>query len=57
MICYWSVWDMSAWADHPDVDSVALSAIRHLEAESRIATVGEKHRAQMICTRDVGGKD
>jgi small subunit ribosomal protein S25e len=37
--------------------SVARSAIRYLEAEGLIATVGEKHHAQMICTHDVGGKD
>merc|ERR1719415_41993 len=37
--------------------SVARSAIRHLEAEGLIATVGEKHHAQMIYTRKIGGDE
>mmetsp|Transcript_114578 Transcript_114578/g.228008 ORF Transcript_114578/g.228008 Transcript_114578/m.228008 type:complete len:113 (+) Transcript_114578:89-427(+) len=37
--------------------SVARAAIRHLEEKGLIATVGEKHHAQMIYTRNIGGED
>jgi len=37
--------------------SVARSAIRHLEEKGLIAAVGEKHHAQMIYTRKIGGDD
>eukprot|EP00448_Togula_jolla_P022398 CAMPEP_0170591112 /NCGR_PEP_ID=MMETSP0224-20130122/12229_1 /TAXON_ID=285029 /ORGANISM="Togula jolla, Strain CCCM 725" /LENGTH=114 /DNA_ID=CAMNT_0010914953 /DNA_START=66 /DNA_END=410 /DNA_ORIENTATION=+ len=36
--------------------SVARAAIRHLEEKGLIAHVGEKHHAQMIYTRKVGGE-
>mmetsp|Transcript_22855 Transcript_22855/g.68520 ORF Transcript_22855/g.68520 Transcript_22855/m.68520 type:complete len:114 (+) Transcript_22855:80-421(+) len=35
--------------------SVARQAIRHLEEKSLIVHVGEKHNAQMIYTRKIGG--
>merc|ERR1712179_137281 len=37
--------------------SVARQAIRHLEEKGLIATVGDKHHAQMIYTRKIGGDD
>merc|ERR1711876_128869 len=37
--------------------SVARAAIRHLEEKGLIAAVGEKHHAQMIYTRKIGGED
>mmetsp|Transcript_95881 Transcript_95881/g.299497 ORF Transcript_95881/g.299497 Transcript_95881/m.299497 type:complete len:114 (+) Transcript_95881:85-426(+) len=35
--------------------SVARQAIRHLEEKNLIVHVGEKHNAQMIYTRKIGG--
>mmetsp|Transcript_26550 Transcript_26550/g.83231 ORF Transcript_26550/g.83231 Transcript_26550/m.83231 type:complete len:114 (+) Transcript_26550:84-425(+) len=37
--------------------SVARQAIRHLEEKSLIVHVGEKHNAQMIYTRKIGGDE
>mmetsp|Transcript_9564 Transcript_9564/g.30410 ORF Transcript_9564/g.30410 Transcript_9564/m.30410 type:complete len:114 (-) Transcript_9564:59-400(-) len=37
--------------------SVARQAIRHLEEKSLIEHVGEKHHAQMIYTRKIGGDE
>jgi small subunit ribosomal protein S25e len=37
--------------------SVARQAIRHLEEKDLIHTVCEKHHAQMIYTRKIGGGD
>merc|ERR1712182_19165 len=37
--------------------SVARQAIRHLEEKGLIAHVGEKHHAQLIYTRKIGGDD
>merc|ERR1719310_972769 len=37
--------------------SVARVAIRHLEEKGLISHVGEKHHAQMIYTRKVGGDE
>ena len=37
--------------------SVARQAIRHLEEKGLIAVVGEKHAAQLIYTRKIGGDE
>merc|ERR1712039_132409 len=37
--------------------SVARQAIRHLEEKGYIAHVGEKHAAQLIYTRKIGGDE
>merc|ERR1712056_25755 len=37
--------------------SVARLAIRHLEEKDLIMPVGEKHHAQMIYTRNIGGDE
>merc|ERR1719168_128861 len=37
--------------------SVARSAIRHLEEKGLIVHVGDKHAAQMIYTRKIGGDE
>merc|ERR1712217_103187 len=37
--------------------SVAREAIRHLEEKGLIAHVGDKHHAQMIYTRKIGGDE
>merc|ERR1712072_938173 len=48
----------SVVSERPKVNgSVARAAIRHLEEKGLIAHVCEKHHAQMIYTRKIGGGD